>query len=68
MKGVDHEHSFHSHSVAGADNVDETIPGTPFDSTPSSFDTQFFIETQLHGTQWPGYVILSTKIYCAAAE
>ncbi|ETW82129.1 manganese peroxidase-like protein [Heterobasidion irregulare TC 32-1] len=43
-----------SHSVAGADNVDETIPGTPFDSTPSSFDTQFFIETQLHGTQWPG--------------
>jgi cytochrome c peroxidase len=31
------------------------IPGTPFDSTPSVFDTQVFIEVQLRGTQFPGY-------------
>ena len=33
-----------SHTVAAQDHVDASIPGTPFDSTPSSFDTQFFIE------------------------
>ncbi|KAF7377184.1 Peroxidase [Mycena sanguinolenta] len=43
-----------SHSVAGADTVDPTIPGTPFDSTPSLFDTQIFIEVQLKGTLFPG--------------
>ncbi|KAJ7042915.1 manganese peroxidase 2 [Mycena alexandri] len=43
-----------SHSVAGADNVDPTIPGTPFDSTPALFDTQVFIEVQLRGTKFPG--------------
>jgi cytochrome c peroxidase len=43
-----------SHSVAGADTVDPTIPGTPFDSTPSLFDTQVFIEVQLRGTLFPG--------------
>ncbi|KAJ6450104.1 putative versatile peroxidase [Mycena sanguinolenta] len=43
-----------SHSVAGADTVDPTIPGTPFDSTPSVFDTQIFIEVQLRGTMFPG--------------
>ncbi|KAJ7479765.1 putative versatile peroxidase [Mycena latifolia] len=43
-----------SHSVAGADTVDPTIPGTPFDSTPSVFDTQVFIEVQLRGTMFPG--------------
>ncbi|KAI0072718.1 manganese peroxidase 1 precursor [Panus rudis PR-1116 ss-1] len=43
-----------SHSVAAADKVDPTIPGTPFDSTPSLFDTQFFVETQLRGTLFPG--------------
>ncbi|KAJ7471781.1 putative versatile peroxidase [Mycena latifolia] len=43
-----------SHSVAGADNVDPTIPGTPFDSTPELFDTQVFIEVQLRGTKFPG--------------
>ncbi|KAJ7906848.1 manganese peroxidase 2 [Mycena leptocephala] len=43
-----------SHSVAGADTVDPTIPGTPFDSTPSLFDTQIFIEVQLRGTAFPG--------------
>ncbi|KZV63595.1 class II peroxidase [Peniophora sp. CONT] len=43
-----------SHTVAAADEVDPTIPGTPFDSTPSRFDTQFFVETQLRGTGFPG--------------
>ncbi|KAI8976663.1 manganase peroxidase [Trametes punicea] len=43
-----------SHTVAAADHVDPTIPGTPFDSTPFLFDTQFFIETQLRGTLFPG--------------
>jgi cytochrome c peroxidase len=43
-----------SHSVAGADTVDPTIPGTPFDSTPSVFDTQVFIEVLLTGTLFPG--------------
>lgn len=42
------------HTVAAADLVDPTIPGTPFDSTPFTFDTQFFIETQLRGTLFPG--------------
>ena len=35
-------------------SVDPTIPGTPFDSTPFTFDTQFFVETQLRGTLFPG--------------
>ncbi|KAJ7628884.1 manganese peroxidase 1 precursor [Roridomyces roridus] len=43
-----------SHSIAGADNVDPTREGFPFDSTPSVFDTQFFVETQLRGTLFPG--------------
>ena len=44
-----------SHTVAAADHVDPTIPGTPFDSTPTIMDGQFFIETQLRGTFFPGY-------------
>ncbi|THH17331.1 hypothetical protein EW146_g3443 [Bondarzewia mesenterica] len=47
-----------SHTIAAADLVDPTIPGTPFDSTPKRFDTQFFVETQLRGTLFPGYVLL----------
>ncbi|KAF7341245.1 Peroxidase [Mycena venus] len=43
-----------SHSIAGADDVDPTLSGLPFDSTPSVFDTQFFVETQLRGTLFPG--------------
>ncbi|KAF5335228.1 hypothetical protein D9758_014767 [Tetrapyrgos nigripes] len=43
-----------SHTIAAADHVDPTIPGTPFDSTPFIFDSQFFIETQLRGTLFPG--------------
>ncbi|KAF5370754.1 hypothetical protein D9758_002111 [Tetrapyrgos nigripes] len=45
-----------SHSVAASDHVDATIPGTPFDSTPGIFDSQFFIETQLRGVLFPGSV------------
>ncbi|KIJ56820.1 class II peroxidase [Sphaerobolus stellatus SS14] len=43
-----------SHTVAAADHVDPSIPGTPFDSTPSSFDTQLFVEVQLRGVSFPG--------------
>ncbi|KAJ7463273.1 manganese peroxidase 3 [Mycena latifolia] len=43
-----------SHTIAAADHVDPTIPGTPFDSTPGVFDTQLFIEVQLRGTLFPG--------------
>lgn len=43
-----------SHTVAAQDHVDETIPGTPFDSTPGTFDSQFFVETLLKGTLFPG--------------
>ncbi|KAF9045417.1 manganese peroxidase [Panaeolus papilionaceus] len=43
-----------SHTVAAADEIDTTIPGTPFDSTPFTFDTQFFLETLLVGNQFPG--------------
>jgi hypothetical protein len=43
-----------SHSIAAADHVDPSIPGTPFDSTPGVFDTQLFIEVQLRGTRFPG--------------
>ncbi|KAI0702845.1 manganese peroxidase isozyme precursor [Cytidiella melzeri] len=43
-----------SHTVAAQDHVDPTIPGTPFDSTSSTFDAQFFVETLLKGTLFPG--------------
>ncbi|KAJ7182873.1 manganese peroxidase 3 [Mycena crocata] len=43
-----------SHTIAAADHVDETIPGSPFDSTPGVFDSQLFIEVQLRGTGFPG--------------
>ncbi|KAI0076982.1 manganese peroxidase 1 precursor [Panus rudis PR-1116 ss-1] len=43
-----------AHTVAAADRVDPSIPGTPFDSTPAIFDTQFFLETQLKGNSFPG--------------
>ncbi|CAA7268285.1 unnamed protein product [Cyclocybe aegerita] len=43
-----------SHSVAAADVVDVTIPGTPFDSTPDTFDTQVFLEVLLKGKLFPG--------------
>ncbi|KAF7341244.1 Peroxidase [Mycena venus] len=36
-----------TYTVAGADTIDPTIPGTSFYISPSVFDTQFFIEDQL---------------------
>ena len=45
----------YSHSVAAANDVDPTRNGLPFDSTPTQFDGQFFVETQLVGTGFPGY-------------
>nr|P11542.2 RecName: Full=Ligninase H2; AltName: Full=Diarylpropane peroxidase; AltName: Full=LG4; AltName: Full=Lignin peroxidase; Flags: Precursor [Phanerodontia chrysosporium]CAA33621.1 lignin peroxidase [Phanerodontia chrysosporium] len=43
-----------AHSIAAANDVDPTISGLPFDSTPGQFDSQFFVETQLRGTAFPG--------------
>jgi cytochrome c peroxidase len=43
-----------SHSIAGADTVDPTLQGVPFDSTPSVFDTNIFIDVLLTGTLFPG--------------
>ncbi|PPQ72767.1 hypothetical protein CVT26_003149 [Gymnopilus dilepis] len=43
-----------SHSVAGADTVIPGFEGVPFDSTPSVFDTQIFVEVQLRGTFFTG--------------
>lgn len=43
-----------SHTTGAANDIDTTIPRTPFDSTPTLFDSQFFIETQLKGTLFPG--------------
>jgi len=43
-----------SHSVAASDNIEPGLRGLPFDSTPELFDTQFFIETMLKGTTFPG--------------
>lgn len=42
-----------SHSIAGADTVDTSIPGTPFDSTPSVYDTNIFIDVLLKGFLLP---------------
>ncbi|KAG6910464.1 vacuolar protein sorting-associated protein 1 [Tephrocybe rancida] len=43
-----------SHTIAAQDHVDPSIPGTPFDSTPGLFDTNFFLETLLKGNLTPG--------------
>ncbi|TDL17354.1 manganese peroxidase 1 precursor [Rickenella mellea] len=43
-----------SHTIAAADKIDITIPGTPFDSTPGTFDTQIFIEVLLNAIHTPG--------------
>ncbi|EIW55332.1 manganese peroxidase isozyme precursor [Trametes versicolor FP-101664 SS1] len=43
-----------AHTIATADHVDPTIPGTPLDTTPELFDTQFYVETLLRGTLFPG--------------
>ena len=43
-----------AHTIAAQNDVDPSIPRTPFDSTPTIFDGQFFIDTQLRGTLFPG--------------
>ncbi|KDR82559.1 hypothetical protein GALMADRAFT_134156 [Galerina marginata CBS 339.88] len=43
-----------SHTIAAADVVDATIPGTPFDSTVGTFDSQVFLEVLLKGNLFPG--------------
>jgi len=47
-------HLLASHTIARADHVDPTIQAVPFDSTPFTFDTQFFLEILLKGTGVPG--------------
>lgn len=42
-----------SHSIAAA-HFDPSIRGAPFDSTPGTFDSQFFVEVLLNGTLFPG--------------
>ncbi|KAF5391594.1 hypothetical protein D9757_002545 [Collybiopsis confluens] len=42
-----------SHTVARADHVDSDIAAAPFDSTPFTFDSQFFLETLLEGVGFP---------------
>ncbi len=43
-----------SHSIAHADNVDADLPHAPLDTTPFTFDSQFYLEVLLNGTGWPG--------------
>ncbi|KAI0775760.1 prepropeptide lignin peroxidase [Trametes elegans] len=43
-----------AHTIAAANDVDPAHSGLPFDSTPELFDSQFFLETQLRGTAFPG--------------
>ncbi|OCH90879.1 manganese-dependent peroxidase precursor [Obba rivulosa] len=43
-----------SHTIARADKVDPTLDAAPFDTTPFTFDTQFFLETLLAGVGFPG--------------
>jgi cytochrome c peroxidase len=43
-----------SHTTGAQDHVDPSVHGSPFDSTPSSWDTQVFIEVQMRGTFFAG--------------
>ncbi|KDQ56732.1 class II peroxidase [Jaapia argillacea MUCL 33604] len=43
-----------AHTIGGQAHIDPTIPGMGFDSTPDKFDSQFYLETLLKGTMWPG--------------
>ncbi|TDL25932.1 manganese peroxidase 2 [Rickenella mellea] len=47
-------HLLASHTIARSDHVDPTIQHVPFDTTPFTFDTQFFLEVLLRGTGVPG--------------
>jgi len=43
-----------AHSIGAQKTIDPSIPNTPFDSTPGIFDSQFYLETLLKGTAYPG--------------
>ena len=46
-------HLLASHSVARSDTIVPNHTAVPFDSTPFDFDTQFFLETLLSGSEVP---------------
>ena len=57
LKHMRYSHILPRHSIAAADQVDPTARGSPLDSTPGVFDSQFHVETLLKGgTSYPGYV------------
>jgi len=43
-----------SHTIGRSDHLVDGFDGVPFDSTPFTFDTQFFVEIQLRGVGTPG--------------
>ncbi|KAH8091363.1 manganese peroxidase 2 [Cristinia sonorae] len=43
-----------AHSVGAQHQLDPSINNAPLDSTPEEFDSQFFLETLLEGTHYPG--------------
>lgn len=47
-------HLLASHSIARVDHVDPNLEAVPLDSTPFTFDTQFYLEVLLRGTGYPG--------------
>ncbi|KAJ3535733.1 hypothetical protein NMY22_g6354 [Coprinellus aureogranulatus] len=51
-----------SHSIADQHKLNPTIEGSPFDTTPTRFDSQFFVETLLKGVLYPGHVIGEAEV------
>ncbi|KAI0093324.1 lignin peroxidase [Irpex rosettiformis] len=47
-------HLLTAHTVSAQYEVDTDVAGSPFDSTPSTFDNQFFVESLLKGTAFTG--------------
>jgi len=43
-----------SHTIARSDHIEPGLEAVPFDSTPFTFDTQFFLEVLLKGIGFPG--------------
>ncbi|EKM51420.1 uncharacterized protein PHACADRAFT_152156 [Phanerochaete carnosa HHB-10118-sp] len=43
-----------SHSIASSNEIEPTNESFAFDTTPHTFDSQFFVETLLVGTGFPG--------------
>ncbi len=62
-KHTRYSHLLPRHSIAAADQVDPSVPGSPLDSTPGIFDSQFHVETLLKGgTSYPRYVYLGRTL------